>query len=167
MQGRLKATKNSVWRVKMCWQWSITELESLLTTFLTTMPLKRPLLWEAVNFASINSHHSQSFVKRVGWTYFIITEGLAGVLNMRKRHPQGFQFSAAGQQFSLELVLLSLDPLCLRLQAGQLHCAHNHKQGTINKKALWLLKNNSSFLYFKQQLCCLRWHSAHQRWYEG
>lgn len=51
---------------------------------------------------------------------------------MRERHPQSFQLSAAGQQFSLQLVLLRLDSLRLCLQTGQLHCTQkNHKQGCL------------------------------------
>lgn len=68
---------------------------------------------------------------KAGWIYFFITEGFAGALQMRECHPQAVQFSAAGQQFSLRLVLLSLDPLSLCLQTGQLHCTHNHKQGLL------------------------------------
>lgn len=41
---------------------------------------------------------------------------------MRERHPEGFQFSAARQQLSLQLLPLSVDLLCLGLQTGKLHC---------------------------------------------
>lgn len=51
---------------------------------------------------------------------------------MRERHPQSFQLSAAGQQFSLQLVLLRLDSLRFCLQTGQLHCTQkNHTQGCL------------------------------------
>lgn len=54
-------------------------------------------------------------------TNLVIAEGLARVLHVRQRHPQGFQLGAAGQQLSLQLVPQRLDSLRLRLQAGQLH----------------------------------------------
>lgn len=50
-----------------------------------------------------------------GWTHFIIIEALVVALHMRERHPQAFDLCAAGQQLSLQLVFLSLDPLRLRL----------------------------------------------------
>lgn len=62
-------------------------------------------------------------VLQAGGIYFIVTEGLVGALHVRQRHPQGFHFSAAGQQLGVQLFPLTLDPLRLRLQTGQLHCA--------------------------------------------
>ncbi|KAF3846617.1 hypothetical protein F7725_003695 [Dissostichus mawsoni] len=64
-----------------------------------------------------------------GWTHLLSTESLAGALQVRQRHPQGLQLAAAGQQLRLQLLLLRRDPLRLRLQTGQPHCAHT---GTIN-----------------------------------
>lgn len=92
-------------------------------------------------------------------TYFVVTKGLVGAPHVRQCHPQGFQFVAAGQQFSLQLVLLSLDSLRLRLQAGKLHwkqksqraayslCSENN-HCSINRRMLRLLKENDSVLSF-------------------
>lgn len=59
---------------------------------------------------------------KAGCNYFLTAEDLVGALHMRERHPEGFQFSAARQQLSLQLLPLSVDLLCLGLQTGKLHC---------------------------------------------
>lgn len=89
----------------------------------------------------------QITVLKVGGIYFIITEGLVSALHMRECHPQGFQLSAARQQFSLQMVLLSLDPLRLRLQTGQLHCTREHKQGCL----MFLLEDQSLHRQYNQR----------------
>lgn len=63
-----------------------------------------------------------TFVEKQSCIYFFGTEALVSGLHVRERHPQGVQLGAAGQQLGLQLVLLGLDPLGLRLEAGQLHC---------------------------------------------
>ena len=56
--------------------------------------------------------------------YLIVAEGLVFTLQVRQRHPQGLQLGATSQQLSLQLVPEALHALRLRLQTGQLHCAH-------------------------------------------
>ncbi|PWA33265.1 hypothetical protein CCH79_00013595 [Gambusia affinis] len=78
-------------------------------------------------------------LKRLGELDEVPLHGLAGVhLRAETDHLAselqtllGVQFTAAGKQLRLLLVLLSLDPLCLRPQSGQLHCGGNHKRSSV------------------------------------
>lgn len=72
-------------------------------------------------FRRDRSRRSRFHMSLNSTTNLVIAEGLARVLHVRQRHPQGFQLGAAGQQLSLQLVPQRLDSLRLRLQAGQLH----------------------------------------------